>query len=90
MQETQQQRITLIDVVIEEMEECTTIVRTLDDDLEMITCEEKVDLSYLGNTQADLSEDATRITNDGGVRAQLGDRMASCMMQAGSMSYPLR
>ena len=80
MQEAKQQRINLADVVIDEMEKCTTTIRTLNDDLEMIICEEKVDRSYVENTQADLLEDA--ITNVGGVRAQLDDRVASCMLQA--------
>ena len=41
-----------------------------------------VDLSYLGNAQADLLEHAIACTNVGGVRAQLHDQVVSCMMQA--------
>lgn len=94
MQETKQQNINVVDVVVEEMEKCATTVRMLNDGLEMITCEEKVDLSYLTNTQADLLDDAITITKFGGVRAQLDDRVASCMMQAltpvGSAAHSLQ
>ena len=84
MQETKQQQINLVDVVIEEMDRCTTTIRTLNDDLEMMTCEEKGGTFVFGHTQADLLEDAITITNGGGVRvrAQVDDRVVSCMMQA--------
>ena len=82
LQEAKQQRVNLVDVVVEAMEEATTKIRTLDSDLQMTICEEKIDLSYLENAQADLLGEAITHTNVGGVRAQLDDQVASCMMQS--------
>ena len=42
------------DPMVEEMEKNTRLVKTLDCDMQMITCEESIDLSYLENPLADL------------------------------------
>ena len=82
IQESKQQRIGMLDVIVENLEESIPTIRTLDYELPMATCEEKVDLSYLENLTSDLLEEAVARTNVGGVCLQLDDQIASCMMQS--------
>ena len=82
VQESKQQRIGFIGSVVEAMEDETVKIETPEGELQMRICEEIADLSYMGSADADLLEEAIVQTDDGGVLSQLGDRVASLMMQA--------
>ena len=48
----------------------------------MRICEAPLDLSFLGNFEAELLEGALEITDVGGVKSFLNDKVASCMMRS--------
>ena len=79
VQESKQQRIGLIESVVEAMEDETVSITTLNGELQMRICEEAVDLSYIASADADLLEEAIGQTDVGGVRSQLDDRVTSCL-----------
>ena len=54
----------------------------------MDICEEDVDLSYIATAEAELLEEAMWQTSVGGVRSQLNDRIASCMMRSLCQAEP--
>ena len=82
VQESKQQRIGLIESVVEAMEDETVKIATLEGKLQMRICEEAVDLSYIGSADADLLEEVIEQTDVGGVRSQLDDRVVSFMMRS--------
>ena len=75
VQESKQERIGLIESVVEAMEDETVKIATLEGKLQMRICEEAVDLSYIGPADADLLEEAMGQTGVGRVRPQLSDRV---------------
>jgi len=82
VQESKQQRIGLIESVVEAMEDETVTLATLEGKLQMRICEEAVDPSYIGSADADLLEEVIEQTDVGGVLSQLDDRVASFMMRS--------
>ena len=79
--EVEEDEANAIDVAVEEMENSTVHIRTLDCDMLMKTCEEDVDLSYLEDAEATMLSEAISSTYVGGVRSRLDEQVRSCMMR---------
>ena len=67
-QESEQQRINMVDAIVEAMEESTSTVKTLECELQMVPCEEMINLSYLEDNHPNLLQEAVARMNIGGVR----------------------
>ena len=59
VEEAKQQKINLVEDLVETMEDETIKIATLDGEIPMRICEETVDLSYVATAEAELLEEAT-------------------------------
>ena len=81
-EEAKEQRINLVEDLVDAMEDEAVQIDTVNGKIQMCSCEELVDLSYIATPEAELLEGASEVTDVGGVRSQLSDRVASCMMRS--------
>ena len=80
--EAKEQRLNLVEDLVDTLEEEAVQVHTGNGGVQMRICEEPLDLSFIATPEAELLEGALEITDVGGARSRLSDRVASCMMRS--------
>ena len=71
-----------MDDLVDAMEDETVKIDAVNGEPQRCIYEEAVDFSYIAISETELLEEASQITDVGGVLSQLSDRVASCMMRS--------